>query len=118
MIAKNKLSWNVHRSDQRIKTLGYVTLTPDNFWAATKVIPDRASGHTHERLWRRDTATERSWAAPISKVERDITDISDRMCHTLVERDITDISDRMCQTLVERDITDISDRMCHTLVQC
>ena len=55
VIAKNKLSWNIHRSDQGIGTLGYFYTTTDSFCAATIIIPDQASGHSHERLWRRDT---------------------------------------------------------------
>ena len=62
VIAKNKLSWNIHRSDQGIGTLGYFYTTTDSFCAATIIIPDQASGHSHERLWRRDTW--RSEAAP------------------------------------------------------
>ena len=35
-------------------SLGCVHTITDSFWAATKIIPDRASLQTQERLWRRD----------------------------------------------------------------
>ena len=44
VIAKNKLSWNIHRSDQGIGTLGYFYTTTDSFCAATIIIPDQSSG--------------------------------------------------------------------------
>ena len=42
------------RSILLVFQLGYVQTIPDNFCAATKIIPARASVHTQERLWRRD----------------------------------------------------------------
>ena len=43
VIAKNKLSWNIHRSDQGTGT-GYFYTTTDSFCAATIIIPDQSSG--------------------------------------------------------------------------
>jgi len=34
--------------------LGYVHSAPDSFCAVKKIIPDRASVYTHERLWGRN----------------------------------------------------------------
>ena len=49
--------------------LRYVHTVPESFCAAVKTIPDRASFHTQERLWRAISVTEQSCAAPISKLE-------------------------------------------------
>ena len=48
---------------------------PDSFCAGTKTIPDRASVYTHKnRDFGAISATERSCATPISKVESHISD--------------------------------------------
>ena len=55
--------------------LGYVCTLPDSFRAGTKIIPDGATIHTQERLWRRDYCDwAKLCAAAISKVERHISD--------------------------------------------
>ena len=71
VIAKNKLSWNIHRDDQGIGTLGYFYTKTDSFCATTKIIPDQSSGHSHERLWRRDM--RRSEAAPLQSRRGSVT---------------------------------------------
>ena len=54
--------------------LGYVCTLPDSFRAGTKIIPDGATIHTQERLWRRDYCDwAKLCAAAISKVERHIS---------------------------------------------
>ena len=46
--------------------LRYVHTVPERFCVAVKTIPDKASVHTQERLWRRDFC---DGAKPISKAE-------------------------------------------------
>ena len=58
--------------------LGFVHTIPDNFSAATKIIPDRASVHTKNGCGGAISVTERSCAAPISKVA---SHVSDRCSH-------------------------------------
>ena len=40
------------KTDIFFSGLGYVHAAPDSFCVVTKIIPDRASVYTHERLWR------------------------------------------------------------------
>lgn len=58
----------------------YVHTIPDIFCAGTKILPDRASVHHNYGDFGEISGTERSCAAPISKVERHA---SDRFCSTL-----------------------------------
>ena len=66
-----------------LRALGCVQTITDSFCTATKIISDRATFHTKERLWRRGFSNEAKLrrAAPISKVENHI---SDRCSHHTV----------------------------------